>query len=328
MHPLSRSLAPLIVAAVVLVAPLALGPALGSAQDVDLAQAARDAAREAYGRGQSLYQAGEYVESEAAFMQAYAIIPNPVVLIGVAESRERRGDAAGAIAMFERYLSERADAPDADSIRTRIADLRTGPATLAITSTPPGAAIAVDGDDAEEVTPAELQVPAGDHTVALTLEGHEASEQTVTAVAGTRHEVAAELGATASDPAFGDGDPIDEPEVAVEEEAAAADDGPSTGVWVSAGIAAGSLVAGTVVGFLALSEEGDFDNTPTDAIADKGETYALVADVFFGLAAAAAITGLVLYLTGDEDEDSESARLDVAPLVGPNGGGLSARVQF
>lgn len=312
-----------IVAAVTLIA----APAL--AQDAALPQAARDAARESYGRGQSLYQAGQYEESEAAFMQAYAIIPNPVVLIGVAESRERRGDAAGAIEMFERYLAERADAPDAEAIRARIAGLRTGPATLAITSTPSGAAIQVDGDDSGEVTPAEVQVPAGEHTVGFTLDGHEAAEQSVTAAEGTRHEVAAELTATATDPAFGDGEPIVEPEPTPAEEVAVADDGPSVGVWVSAGIAAGTLVAGTVVGFLALSEEGDFDDTPTDAIADRGETFALVADVFFGIAAAAAITGLVLYLTGgDDDEDSESAHLDVAPLVGPNGGGLSARVQF
>jgi hypothetical protein len=112
--------------------------------------------------------------------------------------------------------------------------------------------------------------------------------------------------------------------------------GPSTGVWVATGVAAASLVAGTVLGFMALSEESDFNDMPTEETADDGERFALFADVAFGVAAASAITGVVLHFTeGDREEEKSTAvgldggaRVDVVPAIGPKGGGVSARVQF
>jgi hypothetical protein len=115
-------------------------------------------------------------------------------------------------------------------------------------------------------------------------------------------------------------------------------------VWVAAGIGAAGLVAGTVLGFLALGEQSDFDNMPSERTADRGERYALFADVGFGVAAVGFLTALVLnFATGGDDDDraapegegGESAsarrtrlRLGVAPVVGPQGGGMSARLVF
>jgi len=53
----------------------------------------RKQAREAYRRGQELFRDGRYEEAEAAFEEAYRLVPNPVVWVGIAEARERQGNA-------------------------------------------------------------------------------------------------------------------------------------------------------------------------------------------------------------------------------------------
>jgi len=293
---------------------------------------ARATAREAYGRAQQLFQAGDYAGSEAAFMEAYAAVPNPVVLMGVGESRERAGNLVGAIEAFEHYLAERTDAPDAAAVRTRIEGLRAHPATLAVRSTPPGAAITLDGEATGRTTPAELEVAAGEHRIGLRLDGHSDESRSLDAGPGAHEEVAVELTEVAAEPALGDGEPIPE---TVPEDHASQDDAEdvNTGVWVTAGVSAGALLMGTVIGFLALSEESDFNDAPTADSADRGEKLALFADVAFGVAAAAALTGIILHFTqadddDDEDNDETATRVDVAPAVGPHGAGLSAQVRF
>ena len=224
----------------------------------------RATARDAYGRGQAHLEAGEFEQAEAAFMEAYGAVPNPVVLIGVAHAQERGGNAAGAVESYDRYLTERADAPDRAEVEQSIAELRARPATLVLTSTPPGAAITIDDVARDEVTPAEVEVPPGDHTVVLTLEGHEPVTETATVTFGQHHEIA---------PAFvvlapvadefgeeGEGEEYEEPE----EEAAEEDEGIPTGVWVSSAVAGVGLITGSVLGFLALSEQSSFDENPTE----------------------------------------------------------------
>ncbi len=322
---------------------LALAPATAEAQPPQAPEAEeeeapteedRATAREAYGRGQSAFETGEYEDALAAFQEAYEAIPNPIVLVSIANSQERLGDVRAAVETLEQYLEEREDAPDREEIEGRLEELRSTPAVLVVSSTPTGATITVDGEAQEEVTPAEIEVPAGEHTVAITLEGYEEESETVTVAFGERYEHAPVL--TEVEPVAdefgeeGEGAEYEEEEVAVEEPE---DEGVSTGVWVTSAVAGVGLVTGTVLGFLALSEQSEFDDTPTTDAADKGETFALFADVAFGVALAAAITAVVLYLTdsGDDEDaegDEESASLTVVPAVGSNGGGVAANVTF
>jgi tetratricopeptide (TPR) repeat protein len=292
---------------------------------------ARETAREAYSRGQQLFREGDFEGAEAAFNEAYAAVPNPVVLLGLAEVHERAGAAPRAVEALERYLAERADAPDRAPVEERIARLRALPATLVVTSTPADAAITIDGSPREERTPAEIEVPPGEHTVSLLLDGHEEATSTLEATFGTRHEVALELAEIeAEEEVVGDEEIVEEELPPLEEEPE-----PETlpaGVWIASGLAAAGMVGGTVLGFLALSKQSDFDETPTDDVADDGERLALFADVAFGVAAVAGITAIVLYLTADEpleeDEEDAGAAVSLSPVVGPAGGGLSAVGRF
>lgn len=291
----------------------------------------RATAREAYARGQEEFRAGNFAAAEASFQEAYEAVPNPVVLLGIAEARERLGNVAGTIEALELYLEQRPDAPDAVRIQERLATLRTVPAVLVVSSTPPGATITIDGTERSEVTPAEIEVQPGEHVVAVTLADHEPGSETVEVTAGERRELALELVGEEQgldeDP-FGDGGEGDStpppPDLDDDEEETL-----SAGVWVAAGISGAALVGGTVLGFLALSEQSDYDMMPTEETADRGERLALFADVAFGAAAIAGITAIVLYLTdsGTEAED-DTPDVAVAPAVGPTGGSVSARVQF
>ncbi len=309
--------------------------------------AQREQARQAYSHGQQLFQDGQFQQAEQAFQQAYSLIPNPVVLLGVAQARESEGNISGAIETLQQYLHDRPDAPDKQQITDKITALRARPASVSVHSTPAGAAVWLDGSDTGKTTPADVSVPPGDHTLSLRLAGHDPFSQALSVEPGAHSQVEGTLQAAAPEPELehaaqpsgqemgtGEGQPPPDDTTPTPTEG---EHGPGAAVWVSAGIAGAGLVAGTVLGFLALSEQSNFDANPTKATADKGESLALFADVGFGVAAAAAITAIVLYVTGDhgsnESDSGDTAslagtRVQVAPMLGPTTGGMQARVRF
>jgi len=321
-----------IMGAVVLAAAAGLLFAPG-ARAQEASEEDRERARAAYARGQELFRAGSFEEAEAAFEEAFEAVPNPVVLVSIGEARQRQGDAAGAVEAFEQYLEEREDAPDREEIAQRLENLRSMPATVAVSSTPVGASIAVDGEDTGQVTPADLELEPGTHEITVSMEGYEDGTETVEATFGSEHELNLMLDSTGGgggiqDP-FGDETGGTEPGPEPDPVDTGDDEGPSAGVWVSAGISGAALVGGTVLGFLALSEQSDFDEMPTEDAADRGERLALFADVAFGVAAAAGITAIVLYMTGGDDGSEESASaVRVTPVLTEGGGGVAAGATF
>ena len=314
---------------------------------------ARAMAREAYSRGEELFRDGQYVEAEAAFREAFEAVSNPVVLLSIAESQERDGRGAEASRTLRRYLDLREDAPDQAEIEGRIEALEARPARLILRSFPEGAAIQIDGEEQIEITPATLEVPPGEHSVTFLQEGYLDATETVTTEFATDAtvEVTLDEAPPPGDDPFGELGEGDEYEEGLGAEGADSEAGVSPAVWVAASVAGAGLVAGTVLGFLALSEQADFDDMPTEAAADRGERLALFADVSFGLAAAAGLTAIVLYLTGQDGESQEAfeaddsgddyddevaigrrerqrARVHYAPAVTPDGAGMGARVEF
>lgn len=293
------------------------GPSSASAQD---AADARTRARAAYTEGQRLFEAGDFPGALAKFEEAYAIVSNPVVLLGVASAQERLGRLPEARATLERYLRERADAPDRADVERRIAALPApapaaeeaappvaaaapSPGTVSVTSEPAGALLTVDGMPADRTTPAELLLAPGEHTIGFGAPGFEPATVTVSVSTGGAHTVNAALTALpAAEDAAADEDAAED---AAEEDAAEteetpsdvppAETEPSAATWILTAVAGASLVTGTVFGFLALSRQSDFDVLPTRSLADEGEAFALAADLAFGVATAAGITAIVLY---------------------------------
>lgn len=309
-------------------------------------QHARAEARAAYAEGQRLFEQGKFAKAEKAFTRAYEYVPNPVVLLALAQARHRQGNVAGAIEALEKYLAARPDAPDRADVQKRLEGLKSTPGTISVQSDPVGAAIALDGSDTGKTTPAELQAPPGEHTVTLHADGYiDRSTKIDLAPAGrqtVRSPLAAERPSLPQPNVMGAGGPVEEPKPTGSSGESGKKSSIPAGVWVSTGVAVSGVVAGTVLGFLALDQQSQFDRMPTAKTADKGERLALFADVSFGVAAGAAITGLVLYLTtgkgGSSDEDTsgdgaskasaKTARASVTPLLLPGGGGMAATVGF
>jgi len=293
-------------------------------------------ARTAYARGQELFQAEQFEEAKVSFNEAFEAVPNPVVLLSLAECEVKLNQLPEAVTTLERYLALREDAPDRAQIEAKIATIKETPATLAISSDTPGAGIKIDGADTGQVTPAEVQVAPGAHVVQVAFGTEEGSTQSMTARYGQRHELSVELGArTLVDP-FGDSGiagPSQQP-AASAEEVEVSTGGAGAAAWVLVSVGAAGIVAGSVLGFMTLSAKNDFDQAPTADTADKGERLALFTDVAFGVGAVCLITGLVLAVTADDADASgseagdQSARLRVTPVLGPTTAALSAQLQF
>jgi hypothetical protein len=102
--------------------------------------------------------------------------------------------------------------------------------------------------------------------------------------------------------------------------------------WTLLGGGAAVAGAGAVFGLLALDEESKLedarargaDASELQDLADTTERNALVADVLYGVGAASALTGIILFLaTGDGESD-----MAVGPQMLGDGGGLRVSGRF
>lgn len=279
-------------------------------------------AREAYARGQQLFRQGDFVAAQASFQDAYRAVPNPIVLLSIAECQVRTEHFGDAVTSLNQYLTERPTAPDKAQVEAQIAKLKEKPGFLEVTSTPSGARVLVDGVDSGKVTPAELGLGAGEHTIALELEGYVRVESKVAVEIGSRQPVNATLEALPPPPEPVAAAPVETQTDTNDKKRV------DTALWVATGVAGAGLVVGSILGGLALKNKGDFDDAPTEAKADKGERLALFADVGFGVAAAGAVTALVLYLTADDEQQPAAQAFQVAPAISKTGAGFVGNLRF
>ncbi|HEX7480369.1 MAG TPA: tetratricopeptide repeat protein [Polyangiales bacterium] len=305
---------------------------------------AKEAARAAYGRGQAAFSAGNFDEAASAFEAAYKAVPNPIVLLSISESRAKLGQIDLAIAALQKYLEVRADAPDRADVEGKLQALSATPAQLSVTSEPSGAELDMDGVPTQKKTPVQLAIAPGAHELHAMLHGRQSETQSVTVSPGDKQELHFKLAALApvEAPAVAaattsettQAAPLSDIEPAPEPASSAR---PMTAIWVTGGIGAAALVTGTVLGFLAVKEHSNFETHPTTATADRGERYALFADVGFGVGVMAIATAAVLYLTSsDAPSEAQShgrqpvqhAHLQLVPALSPSSASATARLQF
>jgi tetratricopeptide (TPR) repeat protein len=277
---------------------------------------------DAYEAGVALFEAKRYEAAEQAWLRAYSLGRDPTLLVAVADTRQRRGDEPGAVAMLEQYLVERPEAPDRASVEARIATLLQSPAVLIVRSEQPGHAILLDGVPSEKKTPAELEVDPGTHNVVVVGEGKQVGEKSVQVGYGEVKE----LDFTAKTTSEAIVEQSEEAKLAAQLQIETEDTTIRRAVIATGSIAAAALAAGTVVGILALEEEWNYSNDPSTQSANKGERLALFADVSFGLAALSAITSFTLFMThrNKRKRERETARLQIET----RGAGASATLRF
>jgi len=134
-----------------------------------------------------------------------------------------------------------------------------------------GAAVVIEGRTRAHLPMRPLKLAAGSYQIAVTREGYRSWESKVSVnpdrLTAARVSLSPLRGALAKSVLYG-----------------------------SVGISVGTLIAGTVFGVLALRTERDYDALPEQSKYDSGKSQALMADVFFAAAGAAALSAIVTYL--------------------------------
>ncbi|MDB4986856.1 MAG: Thiol-disulfide isomerase [Myxococcaceae bacterium] len=284
-------------------------------------------ARELYTQGQQLFRQGDFTTAQRSFEEAYRAVPNPVVLLSISECQVRAENFTAAVATLRQYLSEKPGAPDRAQVESQIANLEAKPGTVNIESQPPGATIWVDGENTGYLTPNEISIHSGRHSISLAQAGYQTSEQRVEVDIGSRQRVSVKL--TADAPTATSQEPSP-PAAPVEEPARdTTRRHGSPAMWTAVGIAGAAIVVGTGLGVSALHKVKQYDAHPSKSISDKGNRQALFADVNFGIAAVAGVTALVLYLTSNHaDKPPAEHAFVVAPELAPGEVGMSGRMRF
>ncbi len=290
--------------------------------------AARDRARTAYRAGQSAFSAGRFEDAAAAFEHAFEAIPNPIVLLSVAQSRAKAGQAAAAIAVMKKYLELRTDAPDRADVERKIAALSTTPGILSASSDPPDADVEIDGSPMYR-TPVQLTLRPGLHEIRCSRPGYQAHTQTLSVEPGSNQALHFQLDVLPAQPL-----------AALPEHLESTSSGggpPMTAIWITGGVGTAGLLTGAVAGVFAIRELRSFQDHPTTATADRGEHLALAADIGFGVGVVALATAAILYLTSDHSSCATSAaavsrrslaRFELIPQVSRSSGGATLRARF
>lgn len=175
---------------ILLIASLVFTPLSGLAQDPS---ALSDAQRELLGKllteARNAYDARDYPASIQRLEEAYAIFPEPNMLYRIAEMYEELQEVDKAIKLYEKYRTERPDAPNSAVVQTRIERLRAKQeaerpktARLTVDSIPQGAQVFLE--KRRGTTPLEFEVPPGAYEIKLTKFGYEEATRSIEVKAG------------------------------------------------------------------------------------------------------------------------------------------------
>jgi len=135
--------------------------------------------------GVKAYGEGRYNDAIRFFEEAHRLGGPPFELWNIAKCHLRLDQPERAAEMFERYLATQNLPPDDRAEATQqLESLRKRPSTLTVSSTPPGAIVAIDGSAEESRTPMSTTVPPGPHKVTVTLDDHPPWSQEVEAKYG------------------------------------------------------------------------------------------------------------------------------------------------
>jgi PEGA domain len=158
-------------------------PAPASGEPAATEQPIYAAAREHFERGMEHYRAHRYRDAIHEFRLSVARVPNADLWFNMARAYEQLGEAAQAVEHYRLYLRDRVDAPDAEDVQQRIAELYARPDRAGATGGPASGSLALTARDRDLLvlldgkavgpTPVErvLELRPGSHRVDATKEG-------------------------------------------------------------------------------------------------------------------------------------------------------------
>jgi PEGA domain-containing protein len=157
------------------------GVLLAAIPAVAAAQPNAHRAEELAAEGLALYRQAAYEQAIAKFQESYGLVPEPNNLFNIGKCYERMGKFEQAIESYRRYIVEAENAADRQEVEQRIRNLEGRPASVSVTSNPPGATVFVDDTSSAPAgrTPVTLQLGPGPHILTLRMDGYEQSTRPV-----------------------------------------------------------------------------------------------------------------------------------------------------
>lgn len=256
---------------------------------------------------------------------------------------ERDGEA---LEHYGEYLKEGGDAIDPEERNDIVSELlllQGNLATVSVTSSDPGAQITVERSgsaapvQAYNLTEgrAQLGLRAGAFTITAT-SGSEKREWKQVLTPGQKAEFHFDFEAQEPEPAVASA-ADDSPPVDSNREASTKTARPLRIIgYATAGAGLLALGGGVMTGLFAKRDEskakedceGKICPSSGDAKRDSAESWAATANVLFIAGGVLAATGVTLVVLGGADSSKSTARLQVTPALGPQGGALFAKGTF
>ncbi len=283
-------------------------------------------ARRAYDEGTAQYAAGRYQEALTDFLRAYELRANPVVLLPIIECRRQLGQTAEELTTIEQYLHDAPTAPTHLQLEARATEIRQLPVTVRVSSTPPGASIAVDGHPTGHHAPTGIDLAPGHHVLTLTLDGYNTSEQPVEVAPAHGGPIDVTLATAPVVPATPQPSivPVPTPIPAPAQTLLTATPEPSsphpsetesqetssgwTPLVITSAIVAGSaFVASAVLGGMALNDSSSYAAAPTSGLYDRQTREALFCDVGWIVGLMVTGVGVVAYFSSRGHHDDTAA---------------------
>jgi hypothetical protein len=153
-----------------------------------------DSARELDREGVRAFRENRYADAIRYFRAAYRLGGPSSELWNLARSQERLDDPESAVASIQEYLALHDLSPqDRAEAEHELQVLRTRPSMLTITTTPPGAAVIVDGRQTLGPTPFSAELSAGSHMISVRMGGFLEEKRSLDARFGRAVIVAVDL---------------------------------------------------------------------------------------------------------------------------------------
>jgi hypothetical protein len=302
-----------------------------------------------FASGEKKFKANDFAGALADFEASLAIKAEPSTQRYIAVSHDNLQHYPEAAAAYEKFI---ADNPpkmkdQVEEAKKRVEAIKAMPGKVKVETTPPGASIVIDTAQTpyERVTPVEIELAPGKHTLLIGAEGFENTTKEIEVSYASKQDVTAELVKKEAPPP-----PPPPPVVAEKTEAPAPPPPPpppeprsKVPAYVTGAVAVVAAGVGTAFGIKALNQSNEFENRPTTKKADDGENNALIADMMFGIAITFGVTSAVLFLSNDSPSSAKAAHptpkvaaapkkknvtVLPAPYVSPTGGGIGTVIKF
>ncbi len=283
---------------------LALAPLLLAA--LTPARVLADDAAAAFARGTRHFEARDYLAAIAAFESAYKLRPHHAVQCSIARCYENLLKPVEAAEHYRRCLTEGADRSSiAKRIRTSLAEVEKKITFVDVLSPKAVGTIFVDGAPAG-VTPKRIALNPGRHILEVRREGARPATATLTTLGGEQKTVVLEPTSGSSAPHSAPVPPAvrrgPSPPLVV-----AAAEPPArprrrlhpAGFWTAAGVSVALAGSAIALGALTLKKQSAYNEHPTKEALDSFKSMRLATNVLWGVAAAAAGTGTVLFFFTD-----------------------------